>query len=70
MLFTIHCSSCNHIFRRISTNPEGPGLVSCPECEQQIKVEARPENNQSNTIESKSNSNNNNMATCSDEEFT
>jgi uncharacterized Zn finger protein (UPF0148 family) len=70
MLYTIHCSSCKHSFRRISTNPEGPGTVSCPECTQEIKVESSSQSNHGNTNESKSSSLNNTKATCSDEEFT
>jgi NAD-dependent SIR2 family protein deacetylase len=73
MLYKLECQSCHHSFTRISTKPEGPGTVPCPECGQLIKVEPhRTGNNLDNTLthETKPIKSDYSKAQCSDEGFT
>jgi ssDNA-binding Zn-finger/Zn-ribbon topoisomerase 1 len=72
LLYTIDCPNCKHSFRRISTNPGGPGSVTCPECNHIIKVESSSskDSNQANSHETEGTNLNKKQITRSDEEFT
>jgi DNA-directed RNA polymerase subunit RPC12/RpoP len=73
MLYKIECQDCNHTFTRISTKPEGPGTVPCPECGQLINLEPRSDGNSLGNIgyqETNPTKSDHSNAQCSDEGFT